>query len=188
MSRISEVLIASIPPFHLMAATLGVAAVSTVLALLRGRRSVRAVLQIGLISTSLIVWFIVVLFLAVLQYGSIFVAIGAACSDLKDSQSMMQPVMLVLMLPILAVPVILRSPDSVFATAISLFPTATPFLMLARLAMSPPPPVWQVALGVVLTSLMTVACIAVGGKIFRVGLLMQGKPPNLPELLRWIRR
>jgi ABC-2 type transport system permease protein len=192
MSRISEVLIASIPPFHLMAGKLlGVAAVSMVLALLYvggGLYALMSAGQLGLVASSLFVWFVVFLVLAVLQYGAIFVAIGAACSDIKDSQSMMQPVMLVLMLPILAVPVILRSPESTFATVITLFPTATPFLMLARLAMSPPPPVWHVALGLVLTTAMTVACIAIGAKIFRVGLLMQGKAPNLPELLRWIRR
>lgn len=192
MSRISEVLIASIPPFHLMAGKLlGVSAVSLILAGLYiggGTYALASAGQLGLVAPSLFAWFAVFLVLAVLQYGAIFVAIGAACSDLKDSQSMMQPVMLVLLLPVIAVPVLLRAPESSFAIALTLFPTATPFLMLARLALSPPPPVWQVATGVGLTVVTTVACIAAGAKIFRIGLLMQGKPPNLPELLRWIRK
>ena len=71
---------------------------------------------------------------------------------------------------------------------LSLFPTATPFLMLMRLAMTPPPPLWQVVLGIVLTTAATAACVFAAGRIFRIGLLMQGKPPNLPELLRWIRQ
>jgi ABC-2 type transport system permease protein len=45
---------------------------------------------------------------------------------------------------------------------------------------------WQVALSVVLTFSATAFLIWAAGKIFRVGLLMQGKPPNLPELMRWI--
>jgi ABC-2 type transport system permease protein len=192
MSRISEVLIASIPPMYLMAGKLlGVAAVAAVLALIYVGGGLYFLIASGygnLIQISLVIWFVVFLLLAVLQYGSIFVAIGAACSDLKDSQSMMMPVMVLIMLPLIAVPVILRAPDSIFATVLSLVPTATPFLMLARLAMSPPPPIWQVALALSLTTAMTIGCIVIGGKIFRVGLLMQGKPPNLPELLRWIRR
>jgi ABC-2 type transport system permease protein len=192
MSRISEVLIASIPPSHLMAGKLlGVSAVSAVLALLYVGGGLYALVsagQVGLVAPALIGWFVLFLFLSVLLYGAVFVAIGAACSDLKDSQSMMQPVMIFLMLPLLASPVVIRAPESALSIGLSLVPTATPFLMLTRLAMTPPPPMWQVALGVALTAITTAFCVYAAGKIFRVGLLMQGKPPNLPELLRWIRR
>ena len=33
------------------------------------------------------------------MFGSIFITIGAACSDLKDAQGMMTPAMLLMMLP-----------------------------------------------------------------------------------------
>ena len=192
MSRISEVLIASIPAFHLMAGKLlGVACVSALLALLYVGGGVYALIAAGqtdLIQVSLLVWFVVFLLIAVLMYGSVFIAIGSACSDLKDSQSMMQPVMLFLMLPLLAAPVVIRAPHSLLSVILSLVPTATPFLMLTRLALTPPPPLWQVALGIALTVATTAACIFAASRIFRVGLLMQGKPPNLPELLRWIRQ
>jgi ABC-2 type transport system permease protein len=59
--------------------------------------------------------------------------------------------------------------------------------MMMRLAMSPPPPLWQVVLSLVLTTATATAFVWIAAKIFRVGLLMQGKPPNLPELLKWIR-
>jgi ABC-2 type transport system permease protein len=101
---------------------------------------------------------------------------------------MMQPVMLFLMLPLLAAPVVIRAPHSLLSVILSLVPTATPFLMLTRLALTPPPPLWQVVLGIALTVITTAACIFAASRIFRVGLLMQGKPPNLPELLRWIRQ
>lgn len=192
MSRISEVLISSIPSSHLMAGKLlGVTAVSTVLAGLYvggGLYALMSAGQVDLVRPALIGWFVVFLILAVLLYGSAFVAVGAACSDLKDSQSMLQPVMLFIMLPVLAAPVILRAPESPLAIGLSLIPTATPFLMLTRLAMTPAPPLWQVGLGLALTMLTTVLGIFAAGRIFRVGLLMQGKPPNLPELLRWVRR
>ena len=60
--------------------------------------------------------------------------------------------------------------------------------MMLRLVMPPGPPLWQVALGVALLVGSTVFLIWAGGRIFRVGLLMQGKAPNLPELLKWVRR
>jgi ABC-type Na+ efflux pump permease subunit len=96
--------------------------------------------------------------------------------------------MIVLMLPLFMSAVVLRAPSSTLAVAASLFPTATPFLMLVRLALTPPPPLWQLALSVVLTVGTAIALVWAAGRIFRVGLLMQGKPPNLPELLRWIRQ
>jgi len=139
------------------------------------------------VQPALLAWFVVFLLCAVLMFGSVFVAIGAACSDLKDSQSMMQPVMVFLLLPMFASAIVLRQPNSMVSVAASLFPTASPFLMLIRLAMSPPPPIWQVALSVVLTLTTTAVFIWAAARIFRIGLLMQGKPPNLPELLKWIR-
>jgi ABC-2 type transport system permease protein len=192
MSRVSEVLIASVSPWQLLAGKLlGVSAVAILLAALY----VLAVLyllfssgQPGLVPLALLGWFAVFLVVAVLMYGSVFIAIGAACSDIKDSQSFMQPVMIFLLLPLLASPVIINAPDSTLAVLISMFPTATPFLMLARLALTPPPPLWQVLVSLVLTAATTAVLVWIAGRIFRVGLLMQGKPPNLPELLRWIRQ
>lgn len=191
MSRISEVLISSITPTQLMLGKLlGVAAVAALLALIYLGGGVYALTQAGqieLVQPSLLAWFVVYLLCAVLMFGSVFIAIGSACSDLKDSQSMMQPVMMLLLVPMLASAIVLRQPNSMVSTVASLFPTASPFLMLVRLAMSPPPPMWQVALSVVLTLGTTALFIWAAARIFRIGLLMQGKPPNLPELLKWIR-
>ncbi len=192
MSRISEVLIASISPFQLMMGKLvGVAAVSVLLAVVYLAGAIYAAMasaQLDLVQPALVGWFLVFLVCAVLIFGSTFIAVGAACSDLKDSQSMMQPVMLFLLMPLFVAPVILRAPGSTLSVVASLVPTATPFLMLLRLAMTPPPPAWQVALSVVLTLGTAVVFVWAAGKIFRVGLLMQGKAPNLPELFRWIRQ
>ena len=84
-------------------------------------------------------------------FGSIFITIGAACTDLKDAQGMMTPAMLLLMLPWLTWFSVAQAPDSTMSLALSLFPTATPFLMLMRIAIPPGPPMWQIALSVVLT-------------------------------------
>jgi ABC-2 type transport system permease protein len=81
----------------------------------------------------------------------------------------------------------LNAPDSPVSLALSLFPTATPFLMLLRIAIAPGPPMWQILLSVVLTGATAVALVHAAGKIFRTGLLMQGKAPTLGEMWKWVR-
>jgi ABC-2 type transport system permease protein len=191
MSRISEVLLASITPTQLLAGKLiGIASVSVLLALIYlvgGIYFAFATGEWALVQLSLVPWFIVFLLCAVLIFGSVFLSIGAACSDLKDAQSMMQPSIFFLLIPIFMAPIILNAPNSTLSIVVSLVPTATPFLMLLRLAMTPPPPAWQVGLSLVLTIGTAALFVWSAGRIFRVGLLMQGKAPNLPELLKWIR-
>jgi ABC-2 type transport system permease protein len=190
MNRVSEVLLGSVAPFELMLGKLlGNVGIALVLASLYvgGAYLVAAYYGYGdLISLGLVLALALFVPLAVLLYGSLYMAVGAACSDLKDAQSLMMPVMLLSMLPIFVWTVVLRDPASPLSVGMSLFPPATPYLMLMRLAMRPTPPAWQVGLGVVLTVLTTLACVWAGGKVFRTGLLMHGKAPTFRELARWV--
>src|SRR5271157_3061881 len=122
-----------------------------------------------------------------LLYGSLYTAVGAACSEVKDAQSLMMPVMLLSMIPVFVWTAVLKNPASPLSVGMSLFPPASPFLMLMRLALRPAPPAWQVALSVVLTTLTAMAIVGAAGKVFRTGLLMQGKPPSFVELARWVK-
>ena len=126
--------------------------------------------------------------LGVLIYGSLFGAIGAACSELKEAQSFLMPVMLVLFLPLFIWWKVLEEPTGGFATVLSLVPLWTPMLMPLRLATTEAVPLWQPILGVLLTLATAVAVVWAGGRVFRVGLLLQGKPPRPMQLLRWILR
>jgi ABC-2 type transport system permease protein len=192
MSRISEVLISSITPVQLLAGKLiGVSAVAVLLALLYLAGGAYAAVtsgQIDLVRPALVGWFLVYLIGTVLLFGAIFVAIGAMCSDLKDSQAIMQSVMILVVMPLFMSPIVLRAPNSLLSVLVSLFPTTTPFLMLMRLSLTPAPPGWQVALSLAIMAGTVAVVLWVSGRIVRVGLLMQGKPPNLPELMRWIRQ
>jgi len=96
------------------------------------------------------------------------------------------PVMLLSMIPVFVWTAVLKNPGSPLSVGMSLFPPASPFLMLMRRALRPAPPAWQVALSVVLTTLTAMAIVWAAGKIFRTGLLMQGKPPSFTELARWV--
>ena len=80
----------------------------------------------------------------------------------------------------------MENPSSPLSVGASLFPFATPFLMLLRMLLHPAPPPWQVGLSVALTTLTAVACVWAAGKIFRTGLLMQGKAATFGEMVRWV--
>jgi ABC-2 type transport system permease protein len=192
MGRVSEVLLASVSPRQLMAGKLlGGSAVAVLLALVYVLGGIYLAVHSGqtdLIQWRLLAWLLIFLVAAVIGSGAMFIAAGAASSDVKDSQNLMQPLALAVLLPALATPVVALDPHSVLSVVLSMLPGAGPFLMPMRLAMTPPPPLWQVAGALVVTALSTVVLVWISGRIFRVGLLMQGKAPNLPELLRWIRQ
>lgn len=190
MSKISEVLLGSVTPFELMMGKLlGNAAIGIVLATIyvgcgyavAAYRGYADAIQPGLLAALGLY-----LVLAILLYGSLYMAVGSACNDLKDAQSLMMPVMLLSMLPIFVWFAVLRDPSSGLSVGLSLFPPASPYLMLMRLAMRPSPPAWQVVLSVVGTTCTALLCVWGAAKIFRTGLLMQGKAPSYRELVRWV--
>ncbi len=191
MSRISEVLIGSVTPFELMLGKLlGAGAVSVLLAVVYVVVGVFAARHYGYgdaIHASDLAWFTLFLALSVLMFGSIFISIGAACSDIKDAQGMMGPAMMLMMLPWMTWFAVLNAPESPIAVGLSLIPTATPFLMLLRIVLPPGPPMWQIALGVALTAATSFGLAYAAGKIFRTGLLMQGKGATFGEMWRWVR-
>jgi ABC-2 type transport system permease protein len=191
MSRISEVLVGSVTPFQLLLGKLfGVSAVSSLLVLIYCAGGIYAIFASGrweLLNLPLLAWFVVFLICAVLMFGSMFLALGSACTTINDAQSLLQPAMTLLLLAYFGSFVAIRAPDSPLAIGMSFFPTMTPFAMMLRIAVPPGVPLWQILLSVLELSLATVVFVWAAGRIFRVGILMQGKAPNLPELLRWIR-
>jgi ABC-2 type transport system permease protein len=191
MSRISEVLIGSVTPFELMIGKLlGSAAVSFLLALIYVVAGIFAARHYGYgdaIHARDLAWFTLFLAVSVTMFGSMFISIGAACTDLKDAQGMMGPAMMFMMLPWMTWFAVLNAPESPMSIGLSLVPSATPFLMLLRLMLPPGPPLWQVALGVSLTIATAVGFTYAAGRIFRTGLLMQGKAATLGEMWRWVR-
>ncbi len=191
MSRISEVLLGSVTPFELMAGKLlSSTAVSVTLSLVYLAGAAVTAQRWGYldaIEPRLVAWFIGFLLLSVLTFGSIFIALGSACSDLRDAQSLMTPAMMLMMLPAFTWTAVLRAPQSGFAIGASLFPLATPFLMFLRLSLPERPPAWQLALGIGLCLVTVSAVLWAAGRVVRVGLLMQGKGASFAELWRWIR-
>ncbi len=192
-ARISEVLLGSIQPFQLMLGKLiGIAAVTltTVLVYIAGAYFTLEYLGHGDVFPPLnvVLWLIGFQVLAVLMYGAMFIAIGAAVNDMREAQSAMMPVTLIVMLPMFIWLYVVKEPDSTLSVAFSLFPPATPMLMLLRLTVSTSLPLWQPVLGVVLVILTTIFAVYAAGRIFRIGILRPGKGAGLAQMARWVVR
>ncbi len=190
MQKISEVLVSSVTPFQLMLgkllATVFVASTLTVLYLGAIVYLLYHFELLDLVPVSIYFWFLLYQLLALLMFGSVFIAIGAACSEIRDAQTLMTPAMLIVCIPLFCWFAVLQAPMSTFSRTISLIPFATPKLMLLRIAIPPGPPWWEIALSVVLTTACALLCVAASAKIFRIGILSQGQTPSVRKLVSWV--
>ena len=190
-SRVIEVLLSAVSPFELLAGKLlGQMGVSLViLGLYIGLAFMMLVsfALFGLLDLSLVFYLFVFFILTYLTIGSAMMAVGSAVNEMREAQSLMMPIILVMMVPWLLAEPIARQPNSTFATAISFIPPVNTFAMLLRLTSSAPPPAWQVWLTIVIGAGSVVVAVWCAAKIFTIGLLMYGKPPDVKTLVRWIR-
>src|SRR6185503_10751697 len=105
-------------------------------------------------------------------YTAVFGAVGAAVNEMREAQSLMTPVMLVLIAPWMLAAAIAREPNSTFSIAVSFIPPVNTFAMMMRLSSASPPPFWQPLLTAVVGLVAAGGVIWVAAKIFKVGLLM----------------
>jgi ABC-type Na+ efflux pump permease subunit len=190
--RIAEVLLGSVRPFELMLGKLlGGAGVAMTLALIYFGGAYAVAMKAGVahyVSPLSIVWFIGFTVVATLMYGSMFVAAGAAVTNLKEVQTIIMPVMLLIVLPMMLLGPMIQDPSGPVATAASFFPTSAPMVMVARLSIPPGVPVWQAIVAALITLVTTAGLVWAAGRIFRVGILLHGQGAKFGDLLRWVVR
>jgi ABC-2 type transport system permease protein len=190
--RIAEVLLGSIRPFEFMMGKLisGIAVSLTISAVY----IVGAVLVVRhmnfqhYIPYQMIPWFFTYMILAVIMMGASALALGSTCSEAKDAQSLTFPTIMPAMICMFVYFPIAKEPMSHFATVMSLIPPFTPFLMLLRQTTPEAIPTWQPIAGLVGVIGCTTLLVWLGGRIFRVAILLQGTPPKLANMLRWALR
>jgi len=187
--RIAEVMIGSVKPFHfMMGKLLGGVAVSLTVAtvyVIGGVLFVRHLDWGQYIPYHILPWMIVYMIAAVFMFGALGAALGSACNDATEAQSMALPSMLPVMVPMFVMMPVLMNPESGFATGLSLFPLFTPVLMLLRQGTPAGIEQWQPWVGLLGVILTAILFVWAGGRIFRVGILMQGTPPKFGNIVRW---
>jgi ABC-2 type transport system permease protein len=119
-------------------------------------------------------------------FSGLYAAVGAMCNTDEEAQQAQLPVTLLVVVPILLLMPVIRDPGSTMSVVMSLVPFFSPILMFARTA-GGGAPAWQVIASFVLMGLATVGVAWVAGRIYKVGILMAGKRPTLPELWRWVK-
>jgi len=195
MQKIAEVLVSSVSPFQLLlgklASAVGISMTLTLVYLggallfVHNNDSVPPAV-VEALSPSLLMWFGFFMLLGLVIYGSVFSAIGSACSEIQDAQTLMMPAMIVFILPMMFLGPVVESPDGVFAQALSMFPPTTPVIMFLRIAMPPGVAWWELAFAVLTTTAFAAGMVWAGGRIFRVGILFQGQTPSFRKLITWM--
>ncbi|MFI5176291.1 MAG: ABC transporter permease [Terriglobia bacterium] len=201
-SRVVEVMLSAVRPSELMAGKIiGVSLVAITQYLIwAASAALVSVYGLAFLSTmapnaasfipkiplSVLAFFVVYFILGFLLFATLYAAIGAMVSNDQEAQQVQMPVTMLIVIPILMMGLVMRSPDSSAAVILSLVPFFTPILMFMRITVQTPPVVQILAsIGIMLVSI--VFFIWLSAKIYRVGILMYGKRPTLPELVRWMK-
>ncbi|HEY7194820.1 MAG TPA: ABC transporter permease [Gemmatimonadales bacterium] len=121
-----------------------------------------------------------------LLYSAMFAAVGAMSSNEQEARQAQQPVTYLLMISYLSIIGLTNDPSSTFAKTLSLVPFTSPIATPVRWTAGSMP-TWELAASLVMLAVAIVGVTWVAARIYRVGILMTGKRPNLKELMRWVR-
>jgi ABC-2 type transport system permease protein len=209
-SRIVEVIVSSMEPWHLMLGKVlgvgGVALTQLLVWAVTGALIVRTglpalvsgggvpggdpdaalSLMAAMPGTGLIALFVGYFVFGFFIYSGLYAAVGAMCSTDEEAQQAQLPLVLFLVVPIVFVLHVIQNPGDPLSVGLSLFPLFSPILMWARIA-GGGVPAWQIGLSFVLMAAAIVAIAWIAGRIYKVGILMTGKRPTVSELWRWVR-
>ncbi len=130
--------------------------------------------------------FVVFFLLGYLLYSTIYAGIGAIVTTEQEGQQLQIIIVLPLVVAVFMMGAILRAPESPIAVWTSMIPFLSPLLMYVRIAVQPPP-AWQIALSLGILIATIAGILLLCGRIYRVGVLMYGKRPTLPEIVKWLK-
>jgi len=190
-NRVMEVLLSAVSPVQLMAGKIiGQMCVGAVMLVIYGGAGVLGLIAAALadfVDLSNLIYLGIYFIIAFALIACLMAAVGSAVNDVREAQSLLAPIMIVLFIPMMLWMPILRNPNSTFAQVTSFIPPISPFVMVLRIAGSEQIPAWQIPASIVVGFLSVAVFLWASAKIFRIGVLMYGKPPNIGTLIKWVR-
>jgi ABC-2 type transport system permease protein len=140
----------------------------------------------GVLSAKLLIFFGIFFLLGYVLYSTLCAAVGSMVNSEQEAQQMQFLVMMPMVLSVIFIVNIFQHPSSPVAIFGSLFPFTAPLVMFSRIALDSAP--WeQIALSIALMLATIYGMVWLCGRIYRVGILMYGKKPTLPEIMKWIK-
>lgn len=129
-------------------------------------------------------WLIIFLVGGFLLYSSLFAAVGSAVENIQDASQLQTIIIMPIIIAFFASMSVANAPDSSLISWLSMIPFTSPMVMMARIPFGIP--VWQIAVSAILLYASIFGAIWCAAKIYRVGIFMYGKKPNIREIIRWI--
>jgi len=190
-NRVMEVLLSAVSPMQLMSGKIigqgGVGLLIMAIYSSLGVGSLITFAAMHLIDPTDLIYLAVYFFMAYFMVASLMAAVGGAVSDIREANTLLTPVMLLMMVPLMLWLPISHDPGGPVATVFSFIPPTIPFAMILRVAADEPVPFWQIPATIAWGYLCMLAMMWMAAKVFRVGVLMYGKPPSPLELVKWLR-
>lgn len=192
MQRVFEMLLNSASPFELMmgkvVAAVGTSLTSSAVYIVAGLLVLAGMAMFGLAPLHLLPWFFGYLIADVVMLSALGVALGSACSTPQDAQHLAFLLVLPIMIPMFVLTPVMQQPNGGLATVMSFIPPFTPVVMLLRQALPGGVSGWQPWVGLLGVIVYAIAMVWAAARIFRIGILSQGKTPKLAELAQWVLR
>jgi len=200
-NRMIEVLLSSISAKELMAGkVLGLGALSLTqmavwfgLALLfAGIVQSQMASQIGalqldkLISPAVLLIYLLLFIGGFLLFSSIYVGIGSISTSMREGQQLSSILILPAVTPLWFMNAILVEPNGIISRVLSMFPLSSPLGMIIRMNLTDVPAM-EIIASILLLYISVLFFVWASAKIFRAGMLMYGKRPNLKEILLFLK-
>ncbi len=138
------------------------------------------------LSADVFVWFVLYFLFGYLLYAGLFASVGSMVEQQQDTQSLILPVMMPIILSMVFISPVLQSPNSLLAITLSLIPLTSPVSMVIRLAVTDVP-LWEVLLSFSLLVGGFLVVIWLSARIYRIGILTYGKKATFKDVIRWLR-
>jgi len=141
----------------------------------------------GVVPLKVVIFFPVFFLLGFTLFSTLYAAVGAMVNSEQEGQQLQFLVAMPLIASVIILLQVLQNPATPLALWASIFPLTAPLLMFTRIALDPTVPSWQIAASIALLLATIYGLMILCGRIYRIGILMYGKKPTLPEILKWIK-
>lgn len=199
-TRIAEILFSSARPFELMAGKLigvGLAGLTqlgiwvSTASLLLGFLALQAdfkpmLASVPTITPLMVVYFLIFFLIGFFIYASIFALIGSMVTSVQEGGQFSFPPMMIMLGAFYFCFAVIRDPNSTLSFWVTIAPFLAPITMPVRI-LAETPPVWQIALSVLVNAVTIAGLVWVAARVYKVGMLMYGKRATVPEVWKWIR-